>query len=287
MRDDEDPIVITGAGGQLGRALLRALGGLPLLPWSHAQADVTDPDIAPRLERVHPRAIVHAASWTDVDGCETDPRRAEQVNAEGARLIARAAAASGAHLVYISTDYVFDGAKGAAYTEADPPKPINVYGRTKLQGEAHVRDLCPRHTILRSAWLYGPGGRTFVHAILERARGQDRIEVVADQVGSPTLTDDLAGVVRQVLERELLGLFHAAGEGSCSRCDLAQAIVGAIRPGVEVVAVKTVPGARPARRPPNAALANGALRAAGIPLRPWRDALAAFLAPAPGSRALP
>ena len=111
--------------------------------------------------------------------------------------------------------------------------------------------------------------------------------MVADQVGSPTLTDDLAGVVRQVLEKDLLGLFHAAGEGSCSRCDLAQAIVGVIRPGVEVVPVETVPGSRPARRPPNAALATDALRAAGIPLRPWRDALAAFLAAAPASRALP
>ena len=287
MMNGEDPIVITGAGGQLGRALLRALGGLPLLPWNEAQADVTDPDIASRLERIGPRAIVHAAAWTDVDGCEADPRRAAQVNAEGTRLIARAAAASGAHLVYISTDYIFDGAKGAAYTEADPPNPINVYGRTKLEGEAHVRALCPRHTILRSAWLYGPGGRTFVHAIIERARGQDRIEVVTDQVGSPTLTDDLAGVVRQVLEKELLGVFHAACEGSCSRYELAQAIVGVIRPGVEVVPVKTVPGARPARRPPNAALATDALQAAGIPLRPWRNALAAFLAAAPCSRALP
>ncbi|HEY7675828.1 MAG TPA: dTDP-4-dehydrorhamnose reductase [Candidatus Methylomirabilis sp.] len=287
MRGDKDPIVITGAGGQLGCALLRAPGGLPFLPWSRTQADVTDPDIVSRLERVHPRAIVHAASWTDVDGCEMDPDRAARVNAEGTRRIAGAAAACGAHLVYLSTDYVFDGTKGAPYTEADPPNPINVYGRTKLEGEAHVRALCPRHTILRTAWLYGPGGRTFVQAIIERARQEDRIEVVTDQVGSPTLTDDLAGVIRQVLEKELLGLFHAAGEGSCSRYDLARAIVGVIRPGVKVVPVETVPGARPARRPPNAALATGSLRAAGIPLRPWHDALTAFLAAAPASRALP
>ena len=283
----DGPIVITGAGGQLGCALVRALGGPSLLPWTEEEADVTHPDITFRLAGARPRAIIHAAAWTDVDGCELDPDRAARVNAEATRRIAGAAAACGAHLVYLSTDYVFDGTKGTPYTEPDPPNPINVYGRTKLQGEAHVRALCPRHTILRTAWLYGPGGRTFVQAIIERARQEDRIEVVTDQVGSPTLTDDLAGVIRQVLEKELLGLFHAAGEGSCSRYDLAQAIVGVIRPGVKVLPVQTVPGARPARRPANAALATEALRAAGIPLRPWRDALVAFLAATRASRALP
>jgi dTDP-4-dehydrorhamnose reductase len=273
----EGPIVITGAGGQLGCALVRALGGPSLLPWTEEEADVTHPGIVSRLERASPRAIVHAAAWTDVDGCELDPDRAVRVNAEGTRQIAGAAAACGAHLVYISTDYVFDGAKGAPYTEADPPNPINVYGRTKLEGEAHVRALCPRHTILRTAWLYGPGGRTFVQAIIERARRVDRIEVVADQVGSPTFTEDLAGVIRQVVDRHLLGLFHAAGEGACSRYEFARAIVGVVRPGVEVTPVKTVPGARPARRPANAALATEALQRLGILLPPWWHSLAAFL----------
>jgi dTDP-4-dehydrorhamnose reductase len=212
-----------------------------------------------------------------VDGCELDPERAVRVNAEATRRIAGVAAACGAHLVYLSTDYVFDGTKGAPYTETDPPNPVNVYGRTKLQGEVYVQALCPRHTILRTAWLYGPGGRTFVQAIIERARQEDRIEVVTDQVGSPTLTEDLAGVIRHVLEKALLGVFHAAGEGSCSRYDLARAIVGAVRPGVDVIPVKTVPGARPARRPANASLANEALQRLGIRLPPWRQSLATFL----------
>jgi len=275
---DDNPIVITGAGGQLGRALLRALGGLPLIPWTHGEADVAEPDIVARLERLQPRAIVHAASRTDVDGCETDPARAMAVNAEGTRHVARAAAATGAHLIYISTDYVFDGTKGSPYVETDPTNPINAYGRSKLEGEAHVRALCPRYTILRTAWLYGPGGHTFVHAIAQRARTERRFEVVTDQVGSPTFTEDLAGVVRRILEEGILGLFHAAGDGWCSRYELAQAVVTAIRPGVELVPAQTVPGSRPARRPANAALSTGALRAKGITLRPWRDALAAFLA---------
>ena len=285
MTRDEDPIVITGAGGQLGQALLRALDGLPLLPWTHMQADVTDPDIVPRLERVHPQAVIHAAAWTDVDGCETDRARAELVNAEGTRHVALGAAAGMAHLIYISTDYVFDGSKGEPYTEVDPPNPVNVYGRTKLQGEAHVRTLCPRHTILRTAWLYGPGGRTFVHAIVERARQADRIEVVTDQVGSPTLTDDLAEVIRQVVEGGILGLFHAAGEGRCTRFELARAIVAIVRPSMEVIPVETVPGVRPARRPRNTALFTQTLQGLGITLRPWQDALAAFLARATGRNA--
>jgi dTDP-4-dehydrorhamnose reductase len=239
---------------------------------------VADPGIAARLQEVRPRAIIHAAAFTDVDGCEVDPARAGNVNAKGARHVALAAAAAEAHLIYLSTDYVFDGLKGTPYTEADAPNPINAYGRSKLAGEAHVRALCPRHTILRAAWLYGPGGRTFVHAVAERARHEDRFEVVMDQVGSPTFTEDLAAVIRQVVEAGIVGLFHAAGEGWCSRYDLARAIAAAIRPGVEVVPVRTVPGARPARRPPNAALATAALRGAGIRLRPWRDALAAYLA---------
>ncbi len=275
---NEDPIVITGAGGQLGRALLRALGGLPLLAWTHAEADVAESEITDRLKRVRPRAIIHTAAWSDVDGCEADPARAGAVNVKGTRHVAQAAAATNAHLIYISTDYVFDGMKGAPYTEGDAPNPLNAYGRSKLAGEAHVRGLCPRHTILRTAWLYGPGGRTFVHAVAERARLEARFEVVADQVGNPTLTDDLAQAIRQTLEREIFGLFHAAGEGSCSRYELACAIARAIRPAVEVVPVRTVPGARPAPRPADASLSCAALRARGITLRPWRDALAAFLA---------
>jgi len=289
----EGPIVITGAGGQLGRALARALSDLSPLPWTRAEADVTDPEIRARLREVRPRAIIHAAAYTDVDGCETDPARAGEVNAKGTRNVALGAVAAEAHCIYVSTDYVFDGLKGAPYTEADAPNPLNVYGRSKLAGEAHVRALCPRHTILRTAWLYGPGGRTFVHAVADRARREDRFEVVADQVGSPTFTEDLAGVIRRVLEEQIFGLFHAAGEGWCSRYDLAVAIAAAIRPGVEVVPATTLRGARPARRPPNAALATEALRQAGIRLRPWRDALAAFLAsseappPAPDAPMLP
>ncbi len=275
---NDAPIVITGAGGQLGRALLGALSGLPLLPWTHAQADVAVPEITARLEQIRPRAIVHAAAWSDVDGCEADPARAGAVNVKGTRHVALAAAATDAHLIYISTDYVFDGAKGAPYTEEDPANPMNAYGRSKLAGEAHVRALCPRHTILRTAWLYGPGGRTFVHAVAARARREDRFEVVTDQVGSPTFTEDLARVIRRVLEAGLFGLYHAAGEGWCSRYELARAIASAIRPTVEVIPVGTVPGTRPARRPANAALATDALRGLGITLRPWADALAAFLA---------
>jgi dTDP-4-dehydrorhamnose reductase len=283
--NDEDPIIITGAGGQLGQALARALSELPLLPWTRAQADAADREIADRLKRIRPRAVIHCAAWTDVDGCEVDPARAGAINVKGTRHVAEAAAAANAHLIYPSTDYVFDGTKGAPYVETDPPNPINAYGRSKLAGEAHVRALCPRHTILRTAWLYGPGGRTFVHAVAERARREDRFEVVADQRGNPTLTDDLAQVIRQVLERKIFGIFHAAGEGSCSRFELACAIARAIRPAVQIVPVQTVPGARPARRPADTSLSCQALRAEGIALRPWRDALAAFLAGTGGPHA--
>jgi dTDP-4-dehydrorhamnose reductase len=280
-------IVVTGARGQLGVELARVLPALgSVIGLDLPEVDVAGAGCIEALAGVRPTWIVHAAAVTDVDGCQRDPARAMAVNAEGTRHVAEACRRSGAGLLYVSTDYVFDGQKSTPYTEADVPAPLSAYGRSKWEGERRVRTLAPRWIILRTAWLYSMHGKNFVKIILGKAAAGERLRVVDDQVGSPTYAADLADAVRLLLERNVTGLYHVTNAGACSWYAFTQEILrqAGFPPG-RVEPMTTAELGRPAPRPVYSVLANTAWQAAGFPpLRPWPEALAAMLA---GWRALP
>ena len=231
------------------------------------------------LESAGPDVIIHAAAWTDVDGCEKDPARARTANLEGSRNVA--AAAGNAFMILVSTDYVFDGSAGRAYSEKDETNPIQVYGRTKLEGELAARAETSSLAIARTAWLYGARKATgepaknFVTSIL-RAAERGPLDVVDDQVGSPTWTGDLADALLALAEGRTPGTFHVANGGAVSRCDFARAILeeaGKDPSRVRAVATKDA-APRPAARPLYAPLDGVAWRDAGFDTLPdWRDAL--------------
>jgi dTDP-4-dehydrorhamnose reductase len=275
-------ILLTGAEGMLGQALREHLGAThEVLALLRTALDVTDLDTTlAALDRAKPQVVVHAGAWTDVDGCEQDPDRAWRVNALGSRNVAVACQETGAACCYISTDYVFDGEKPDPYTEFDAPNPLSCYGASKLAGERYVRTLTPRHWIVRSSWLFGPGGKNFVKTILAKARAGRELRVVDDQVGSPTYTHDLARVIGHLIARPRYGVWHVTNSGSCSWYRFAAAILEAAGLGgtrLEPIGSKDLQ--RPATRPRNSVLRNYCLELEAWPvLRPWADALREYLA---------
>jgi dTDP-4-dehydrorhamnose reductase len=268
-------LLITGVGGQLGRDLVAAFTDHDAAATTHGQLDVADRDaVLATITELHPDAIVHAAAWTDVDGCETDPDRAFRVNALGTRHVAEGARLVGAHVAYVSTDYVFDGTGERPWVEWDEPAPLSVYGRSKLGGE---RELDPGATIVRTSWLCGAHGRNFVKTILGAAVRRDELTVVDDQHGCPTFTSDLAGAIRRLVVARLPGTFHVTNQGPATWFGFARAIVAAagLDPDkVRPIATAELQPARPAPRPANSVLDNAALRLSGLPLLPdWHDPL--------------
>jgi len=271
-------ILLTGAGGQLGRELQERLTGEELQAFDHNRLDVVDRDAArTAVEHIRPDWIINAAAYNDVDRAESEREAAFAVNARAPGYLAEAAAAAGAGLVHISTDYVFDGRKGSSYTEDDAPNPRGVYARSKYEGEQRVLGSGARACVLRTAWLYGRYGRNFVRTILAAAERGGPVRVVADQIGSPTAVADLADAITGLIRTETRGLFHVVNAGACSRYELALAVV---RGRVEVVPITTAEAARPAPRPVNSSLIS--VRWPLQPLRPWRAALDAFLAASDG-----
>ena len=269
-------IVVTGAEGQLGRSLQRVLSGSDLFLVDLPEHDVTERRIAGTIAEFQPDLVVHAAAMTDVEGCELDPDSAFKVNALGTRNVADACRLCDAALLYVSTDYVFDGTKGEPYLELDEPNPVCVYGRSKLAGEILVRELLTRYYIVRTAWLYGQGGLNFVTKILELAAHRDQLSVVTTEVGSPTYAADLAAAIARLIEHPLYGTYHLVNEGSCSRFEFAERILefaGKSRPALYGVQHYE----RLATVPANAALRNfSASTQLGITLRPWQEALRAY-----------
>jgi dTDP-4-dehydrorhamnose reductase len=266
-------VLITGGAGQLGRDLAAILGP-KAFALDRTECDLADPrSVAAAVERIRPDAVVNAGAWTDVDGCEADPERARLVNGTGAGHVARAA--SEALVVQISTDYVFDGRATRPYVETDETNPISSYGSSKLEGEREVAASAARWAVVRSAWLYGAGTRNFVAAILRAARTRDRIQVVDDQIGSPTSTPDLAAALVALLERGATGILHGVNAGECSRWEFARVIFSAAGLDPErVEPVRTDAMPRPAARPAYAPMDGVAWRAEGLPvLRSWREAV--------------
>ncbi len=279
-------LLVTGAAGMLAHDVLRvaAQGGHELLAIDLPELDITDPDaVGTYFERHRPDAAINCAAWTDVDGAETNIAGAQAVNATGAGNLARAAAAGGAALLHLSTDYVFDGqapldAKGSprAYVESDPTGPTSVYGESKLAGEREVLAASPRHTVVRSAWLFGVNGRNFVDTMLRLAGEREAVQVVDDQVGCPTWTGHLAPALLGLLEREVCGLVHLAGSGAVSWNGFAREIFRQAEVPCAVEPATSAQMARPAPRPAYSVLASE--RSEVLPMPDWRDGLAGYLA---------
>ncbi len=262
-------VLITGAGGQVGRELVEAFDGWDVVACDRAVLDVADRGSAlAAICSSEPDVVVHPAAWTDVDGCENDPDRAYRVNTLGTRHVAEGARLAGARVCYLSTDYVFDGRSERPYVEWDAPSPVSVYGRSKLAGE---RELGPGDTIVRTSWVCGRHGRNFVKTVLSRATADQPLRVVDDQSGCPTFAADLAGMVRRLVVARLPGVFHVTNQGPTTWYRFAVDIVTAA--GLDAALVTPITTAeldppRPAPRPANSVLDNAALRLSGIPLLP-------------------
>ena len=271
-------ILLTGASGQLGREMQRALAGEDVIPANRPDYELTDPALSAKIAATHPDLVIHAAGFSDVDGCEQDPETAFQVNAQATSRVAEGAVRAGARLVYISTDYVFDGKKGEPYTEGDPVGPLNVYGCSKLMGEQEALKTCPRAIIVRTSWLYGVHGKNFVKTILSLAVTQPEVRVVEDQRGSPTYARHLAQVVAGLIRSDVTGVIHAGGEGACSRYEFAKAILQEAGLQCRVVPISTAESGRLAVRPSYSVLSTALLRQHRLSLLPWRTGLQRFVA---------
>lgn len=276
--------LVTGASGQLGRALVARLG--PDVVWSggSAELDVRDPVAVTRAIRAAgPDVVLNAAAYNNVDAAESEIGESFAVNAVAPRHLARAASEAGALLVHVSTDYVFDGEQAEPYTEDDCPRPLNVYGASKLAGELLViASGCP-YVVVRTSAVFGPGGSrakggSFVDRILARARSGQPLKVVSDQVFSPTYAPDLAEALIALVLRGARGLFHVTNSGSCTWHGFATAILRQAGLTAEVKEIRSRDLGAPARRPLHSILSKARYEGLGLPtLRPWSDALAEHL----------
>ena len=251
---------VTGAGGKLATDFAKILDGDVFLS-EEAALDIRDADaVHAAVHGFAPDIVLHAAAYTDVDGAEADPALAEAINVEGTRNVIKAVRGTHTTVVYFSSDYVFDGAKGSPYVESDLPHPLGVYARTKLAGEEEVLSWV-RGIVVRTAWLFSDTGRNFVKTILaaapQRAAAGEPLRVVDDQVGSPTYAGHLAAAVDEALRQGLApGIYHMAGSGYCSWCELAREVVQLAGLDVEVVPITTAEAGRRAPRPAFSALAS-------------------------------
>jgi len=294
-------ILITGAAGMLGTDARRILAaqGHEIIPTDVGPGatgdirplDITDgPAVRALFAETNPDVVLHGAAYTNVDGCERDPDLAHRVNALGTWTVASAAEEVGAALVAISTDFVFDGTKGAAYTEFDAPNPLSHYGASKLAGENLARVACRRCYIVRTSWLYGVHGKNFPYTVIALAKTKPELPIVADQFGTPTYTVDLVEAISEIIQTPLYGVYHVSNRGETSWEGFARAILAKTNLGhVPVKPITSDEYARmfgsPTRRPAYSVLRHYALELMGRDtLRPWEDALDAFLASAKEAR---
>jgi len=268
--------LVFGAGGQLGRDLVKAFGSAgEVLGLARAEADVTDQDrVYEAVDRFGPDLIVNAAAYTDVDGAEDHLDAAFLVNEAGARHVAEVAAYHEVPTVYFSTDYVFgDGADTPIPPDA-PLAPISVYGRSKAAGERAVRQVTSKHLIIRTAWLYGPGGNNFVEKILRLAASRDTLQVVEDEIGSPTHTLDLAEAAYYLVRAKKFGIYHVVNGGACSRFEQAKAVRDMAELSCDILPCPADTFPSKAKRPAYSVLdSSGAEAVTGHTMRPWKEAL--------------
>ena len=277
-------ILITGAGGLVGRASIEhcRANGDEVVAFDHQSLDIGDTEkVEAVVAREQPDALINCAAWTDVDGCESDPAKAERANALGPENLARACRQANATLLTISTDYVFDGVKEGFYTQRDQPRPLSVYGRFKLEGERRSQAEHARTIVVRSGYIFGPGGRNFLSTIVDRAKRGEKLKAITDCWGTPTYARDLAIRLRELVELDLPGVFHvvSGGDGATFETFTREALrMARCEPGlVETVSMNSL--ARPAPRPRNSKMKCLLSEAIGFsPLPHWQDGLAHFVA---------
>lgn len=286
--------LVTGAGGQLGSALVAALvrRGARVAGFTARELDVADAAaVREALATVRPAWLLNAAAYTDVDGCERDPVRAKTVNAQAPALLAELCRGARARLLHVSTDFVFDGRGRRPLREDDPVAPLSEYGRSKLAGERAVLAASEDSVVARTSWVFGRG-KSFIASIRARAEAiradasLGPLRVVDDQIGSPTYAPDLAEGLLALLERDARGLYHLANRGAASRLELARlALDAAGHTDLEIVPVKTADYPLPAQRPLYTALDCGRAERLGAVLRPWQEAVGAYVASSPSPAA--
>lgn len=264
----------------LGRALCESLKETHTVTGVDiTEFDLSETSCIAKIVKTQPEIVCHLAAFTDVDGCETDPDKAYRSNVVATRNVAVACREAKCPMLYVSTDYVFDGQSDRPYAENDKPAPLNMYGRTKLIGEWFVDRIVSHNYTVRSSWLFGEGGRNFVETILALAKEKEFLEVVDDQRGSPTYTKDLASALKKLVEQEEFGIYHVTNNGECSWYDFAVRICK--QAGIEgctIRRIKTNRSARPANRPAYSVLDNRTYaQAFGGYLRKWEEALQEYL----------
>lgn len=270
-------VLITGGSGQLGTSLQRFLRdkGYTVLAPEHKQMDITNADqVGLFFELNRPDAVIHCASYNYVDLAEKQIDVCRKINVYGTELIANECKKIGTHLIYTSSDYVFDGQKSGEYKTTDKKNPLSVYGQSKSDAEDIVLHADSQNAILRISWLFGPSKRNFIESILEAAKSKPSISVVEDQIGSPTFTDDLCDLIEQMLLKHCFGIYHGTNEGICSRAEFAQTILNLAHSHTIIKPISSEEYAAKARRPKNSCLSKKCLDESGIHRLPhWKNAL--------------
>lgn len=280
-------IVVTGAQGQLGTDLRRVLQQHQVTGLDLPGFDLARADCGKAIVDAAPDVVIHAGAHTDVDGAERDPALAMAVNADGTERVARAAEQVGARLIYVSTDYVFDGKGTRPYVETDSTNPASAYGASKCEGEQRALSCCENTLVVRTAWLYGLQGKNFVKTILQLASERPSLRVVADQRGCPTFAEDLAGMIGKLVQHPAQGILHVTNEGHCTWHEFATEIVrlGGYRVPVEPITTADMP--RPAKRPAYSVLSLDRLHQLGFTMPSWQDGLQRFMTALPAVSSMP
>ena len=272
-------ILIIGSNGLLGSDLLAHWTGDTLIPANSRDADIRDFEQVRRLVSSHrPDWIILTAGYTDVDGSERDPGLAFAVNRDGTRNVSIAAREFGAKLCYLSTDYVFDGSSTTPYEPGDPVHPLNVYGASKAAGEEAVQTEAGNWLIVRTSWLFGANKSCFPEKVLQAADSQPELKVVADQIGSPTYTRDLAGAIRELVQADARSIVNITNSGTCSWYEFAKEILQRAGRSTLISPITSAEAGRLAKRPMYSVLSSKALTSHGILMRNWQEALQAYLA---------
>ncbi len=271
-------VMIFGATGLVGKALMREWWGDEIVGLGSKDADIrSEEQIDAAIRKHQPECIVLAAAYTDVDGCETHADLAFEVNSRGAANVAKASAKAGTRLIFLSTDYVFDGSKNQPYETGEPLSPHTIYGKTKAAAEVEIGKVHPQGCILRTSWVFGVDGKCFPDTILQVAQTREQLDVVDDQRGSPTYTVDLARTIMQLCRKGATGIVHATNRGDCTWYDFASAIVTAVHLPVRVHPTSSEKFVRPAKRPKYSVLSSKSLEQYGIQMPTWQDALKRYL----------
>lgn len=271
-------VMILGASGLLGHALMREWTGDEVIGLGSRDIDIRDKvKVSERLESVCPDWIVLAAAYTNVDGCESNQELALGVNRDGAAHVGEAARRTGTKLLFVSSDYVFDGKKTSPYETGDRRNPLSVYGRSKAEAEVRLQELLPECCIARTSWLFGAGGKCFPDTILKLAASRSFLDVVNDQHGCPTYSVDLVRAIVKLCRNDAKGIFHATNAGSCTWFEFAREIVKQAGLATEVRPVSTEQMPRPAQRPTYSVLSAASLSRFNITMPSWQDALARYL----------